>query len=93
MCGLHLLHSHLGAIPVDHTTIPHGISVPSFNRTLLGVTSTRIRYCELVIILITVIQVLIYIQYIYILYYICYIYAVGLEMFRHKMFTIFAVGI
>lgn len=32
-------HTYLGATPVDHTTIPHGRTVPSLSVTWVGVTS------------------------------------------------------
>ena len=32
-------HSHLGAMPVDHTTRPQGSSLPLLSLMLLGVTS------------------------------------------------------
>jgi len=37
--SLYYATTYRGATPVDHTTIPHEISVPSFNFTLVGVTS------------------------------------------------------
>ena len=40
-----IFESHLGASPVDHTTIPQGMTEPSLRWTLVGVTSVCVCVC------------------------------------------------